>query len=190
MAVTAITGEIGSGKSTAAKLLAKLMACECFDADRVAKECWTFPHVKAEAVKRWGNDILDEAGSVIMPKVAQYVFASKSDNEFCNKLIHPLVMHALHELTLSRSNTVLEIPLLPEAGRPEWIDRAVYVEAEFQERAERCRIQRGWSVEELGRRESLLLPKSERINVCDCVINNNGDIKTLTTRLEEFIREY
>ena len=187
MTVTAITGDIGSGKSTAAKLLAGILCCERLDADSIAKSMWLHDDVKAQAVSRWGSEILDSSGKIIASRIAEHIFSAKSESDFCNGLIHPLVMAELQERTKNPHDAVVEIPLLPEAGRPSWIDRAVYITAKFEARAERCAVQRGWSVEELKRRESLLLPQSVRMSVCECVVHNDSNIHELERRLEEII---
>ena len=181
--VTAVTGDIGSGKSTAARILAKFLGCECVDADVIAKDLWTRDDVKSQAVRRWSSEILDSSGQIITSKIAERIFSAKSDYDFCNGLIHPLVMSQLYEIACGRNSVVLEIPLLPEAGRPSWVDRAVYVTAEFSLRAERCKRQRGWSCDELRRRESFLLPKSVRMSVCEYVIINDDGIDELTQKL-------
>ena len=74
MTVRAITGDIGSGKSSAAHILAGLLGCECLDADVAAKTMWQREDVKARAVSRWGNEILDMSGNVIMPIIAGRIF--------------------------------------------------------------------------------------------------------------------
>ncbi len=218
MAVTAITGDIGSGKSTAARLLAGILGCECLDADGIAKRMWLREDVKACAVRRWGSEILDPSGGIVLSRIAEHIFSSKSESDFCNGLIHPLVMAELQDITRNMStlhdkthnvselqdthdithnvselqkctqnlsDKVVEIPLLPEAGRPAWIDRAIYITAKFETRAERCKSQRGWSVDELMRRESLLLPQRERVAVCEYVIHNDGGVSELERLLAE-----
>ena len=187
MAVTAITGDIGSGKSTAAGLLAGILGCERFDADTIAKSMWLRDDVKTLAVNRWGVGILDPSGKIVLSRIAEHIFSAKSENDFCNALIHPLVMAELQEMSRKLNCAVVEIPLLSEAGRPAWIDRAIYLTADFSLRAERCRSQRGWSVEELRRRESLLLPQKLRMSVCEHVILNDSNIHELQRKLEEII---
>ena len=59
MAVTAVTGDIASGKSSLSRILARLMKCALIDADKIAAEIWTRPDVKRLFAQRWGNDILD-----------------------------------------------------------------------------------------------------------------------------------
>ena len=187
MTVTAITGDIGSGKSTAAKLLAGILGCERLDSDSIAKNMWLREDVKAQAVSRWGSEILDPSGRIILSRIAEHVFSAKSESDFCNGLIHPLVMADLQERTKNLSSAVVEIPLLPEAGRPEWADRAIYITAKFEARAQRCRSQRGWSIDELRRRESLLLPQNERIAVCEYVVSNDDGIDRLAQKLADTI---
>lgn len=187
MAVTAITGDIGSGKSTVAGLLAEILGCERLDADGIAKTMWLREDVKAQAVNRWGDEILGSSGEIVLSRIAEHIFSGKSESDFCNGLIHPLVMAELQEWTKNLSRAVVEIPLLPEAGRLSWIDRAIYITAKFEARADRCKSQRGWSVEELRRRESLLLPQSVRMSVCECVVHNDSNIHELERRLEEEI---
>lgn len=185
MAVTAITGDVGSGKSTAAKLLAGMLGCERFDADGLAKSMWLRDEVKACAVSRWGSGILDASGGIVLSRIAERVFSAKSESDFCDALIHPLVMSELRGMVRKLNTAVIEIPLLAEAGRPEWIDRAIYVTADFSLRAARCEAQRGWSVEELRRRESFLLPQGVRMAVCEYVIHNDSNIYELKRKLEE-----
>ena len=191
MAVTAVTGDIGSGKSTVSAMLAKLLECEAVDADKIAAEIWTHNDVKSSAVSRWGSGILDAHGNVIKSEIAKHVFADPEENRFVNSLIHPSVMNQLHQLAVSHngSNIVIEIPLLPETGRPFWVDRAVYVTAKFESRAERCRRSRGWSFDELRRRENLLLPQSQRISICDFIIRNESSLSDLEGQAVKFLQE-
>lgn len=188
MAVTAVTGEIGSGKSAFSAILAGLMNCALIDADKVAAEIWTRPDVKRVFARRWGNDILDSHGNIIRLKIAGHIFTDTEEHKFCNSVIHPLVMDEIFTLT-ENIDAVCEIPLLPEAGRPQWISRAVYVMADFSVRAERCRVSRGWNTEELLRREKFLLPESERLALCNYVIRNEGSLSELRGQAVKFLQE-
>lgn len=178
MAVTAVTGDIGAGKSTASKLLAKIMGCDCVSADVIALSLWGREDIIAQAVRRWGKSIIDASGAVIKAEIARRIFSSKSDYDFCNALLHPIVMLEMSSV----HDAVLEIPLLPEVGRPEWIDTVIYVTASFEVRAERCRV-RDWDAEELRRRESFLLPQKQRIGISDYVIHNDNGLPELEAQL-------
>ena len=177
----AVTGDIGAGKSTVSGIFARLMGCDTVDADVVTSELWGRDDVKSIAVSRWGSGILDADGNIIRQEIARHIFGDEEEHKFCNALIHPLVMARLRETLTARDldTAVLEIPLLPEAGRPEWVDTVVYVSADFNVRAERCRVSRGWSNDELLRREKFLLPHEARMAMCDYVIRNEGSLQEL-----------
>ena len=189
MAVIAVTGDIGAGKSTLSRMLAQLIKCPVFDADKIAAEVWTRPEVLRVFSQRWGDDILDSKGNIIRPKIAEKIFTDDEEHKFCNSVIHPLVMNEIHRLTAGNSDSVAEIPLLPETGRPEWIDRVIYVTADFGIRAERCRNSRGWTDDELRRREKFLLPQSERLRICDYVIRSENSLSELKAKAVKFLQE-
>lgn len=188
MAVIAVTGEIGSGKSTLSRILSRLKKCALIDADKTAAEVWTRPDVKRVFAQRWGNEMLDAEGNIIKAKIADKIFTDDEEHKFCDSIIHPVVMDEIHALT-ENIDAVAEIPLLPETGRPEWIDRVIYTEADFSVRAERCRNSRGWSYDELTRREKFLLPKSERLAVCDYVIRTEGSLQDLKAQAVKLLQE-
>lgn len=181
--VIAVTGDIGAGKSTAAKLLSHNLSCEYVSADVIAKSMWLRKDVKAEAVNRFGNTILDADGNINLPEISSLVFSDESNHEFVNSLIHPLVMNELEDLSREHDDIVLEIPLLFEAGHHEWVDVIVYVSADFETRARRCELQRKWSIDELIRRESFLLPHDNRIAMSDYVIHNDKGINELEEQI-------
>ena len=181
--VTAVTGDIGAGKSTAAKLLSHNLSCEYLSADFTAKSLWLREDVKASAVNHWGTGILDSHGNISIREIASLAFSDESNHEFVNSLIHPLVMNELEVLSRKYGDAVIEIPLLFEAGHHEWADVIVYVSADFQTRARRCELQRGWSIDELMRREKFLLPREERIAMSDYVIHNDKGIKELEEQI-------
>lgn len=181
--VIAVTGDIGAGKSTAAKLLAQKLSCEYLNADVIAKDLWHRDDVKAQAVNHFGKNILDSSGAVMLQKIAPLVFSDECNHKFVNALIHPLVMNELEDLSRSSSNSVVEIPLLFEAGKREFIDAVIYVAAEFALRVRRCEVQRGWSIDELMRREKFLMPRENKIAVSDYVIHNDKSISELEEQI-------
>ncbi|MBQ3645296.1 MAG: dephospho-CoA kinase [Synergistaceae bacterium] len=101
MAVMAVTGDIGAGKSTVSKLLSEKFNSEVFDADKIAKNLWELETVKNQAVSRWGKSIIDSEGNIIKSKISEFIFTNKDEWEFCNNLIHPKVMAELEKLSLN-----------------------------------------------------------------------------------------
>ena len=188
MAITAVTGDIGAGKSTVSKLLAEKLSCERLDADALVSQIWTRSEVKEFFTQRWGSKILDESGNIVKSEISRIIFTDQDEYNFCNKIIHALVMSELKEESERHERLVIEIPLLPEAGRPNWLNYAVYVTADFDLRLQRCMTQRGWDINELLRRERLLLPHDKRIACSDYIISNNGSLADLEEQAALFMK--
>ena len=187
MDVTAITGDIGAGKSTIAKLLAQKLQFELLDADRVTAELWKSEKVKAMALSRWGSEIFDASGDIIKPKISHIIFTNDDEYKFCNSFLHPLIMNELQQQARKFLHVVIEIQLLFEVGRPEWVNKVVYVTADLETRVRRCEIQRGWSVEELLRREKFLLPQEVKLSQSDYVITNDGKLSEVTDQVNKLL---
>lgn len=195
MTTAAITGDIGAGKSTAANLLAEKLSCPLLDADKIAAELWHDGKVKKIFVSRWGSEILDSSGEIIKTEISRRIFFNIEEYKFCNSILHPLVMKELgvrpprcggrEELGVKHKNLVIEIPLLFEAceKKPAWIDKIIFVTANFETRSQRCFEQRGWSVDELKRRESFLMPREKKISMSDFVIYNDGTLEELKQKI-------
>lgn len=192
-AVTAVgvTGDVGAGKSTVARLMEAAGGVR-LDADVVALALWERPDIRKSAVARWGTDILDPAGAIDRRAVATRIFSDPAEHRWCCGLLHPLVMAELERRVAGLSASqwaVVEIPLLFEAGRPDWLTFVAFVTAPREVRAERCRVQRGWDEAELRRREGFFLPSEERMKRSDFVINNAGDRDALEAEVGRILEQ-
>ena len=185
MARIALTGEIGAGKSTAAKILAEKLNYELFNADLIAKDLWQNENIKNKLISHYKNFILDENNNIDLKKLAQIIFNDNDEYKFSCKLIHPVVMSELKKI--SGYNSVIEIPLIFEAGFYDWINYILYVGADFESRLKRCELQRGWDKNELLRREKFLMPRDQRIKLSGYIIYNDGDLKDLEHEILKFI---
>ncbi|MBQ7562078.1 MAG: dephospho-CoA kinase [Synergistaceae bacterium] len=188
--IIAVTGSIGAGKSTVSKLLAEKICCERFDADSIVAELWQSGEIKSLAIKRWGNKIIDSSGNIIKSEISRQIFTHESEYKFCNDMLHSQVMSELYERAKNLTNSVLEIPLLFEAGRPSWINIIIYVRADYKIRLARCINNRGWTEQELLRRGKFLLPESIKISQSDYIIMNNKGLDDLQGEINSFVEKF
>lgn len=185
-----LTGGIGSGKSTVAKIFAELGA-KIIDADVLAREAFLDPAVRAELVTLFGERVV--TGDVIDRKaIAQIVFHDEAERERLNAIVHPWVQARRAELVeqyAAARVVVHEIPLLYEVGMGDDFDAVVVVTASEQLRAQRVFERSGLSIEEFIARDAAQLPLAEKAARADHVIANNGSFERLRRAVTALWRE-
>ena len=176
--VVGLMGGIGSGKSTVARQLAAL-GCAVIDADDLARQALNDPAVKAELAQQWGGAVLQADGSVNRREIARLVFADADKLALLESLTHPRV-HEQRQALRARFNAdpsvraiVEDCPLLLEKGIDRQCDVLVFVRASAEARAGRVAA-RGWSAEELARRERNQWPLDNKAQRADYVVENNA----------------
>lgn len=182
MTILGLTGGIASGKSFAGGLLAERGAV-VLDADRHAHAVLGEPVVLETLVGRWGESILAEDGSLRRSEVAKHVFGDSpeaiAERRFLEGLVHPRVRQRLKaELAEAAQSgvpvAVLDIPLLFEAGWADECDAVLFVDTPLEIRQQRA-AKRGWSAEELAKRETSQMPVDEKRAAADEVIPGDNE---------------
>lgn len=159
--VILIVGGIGSGKSFVAGLFEDAGGVARIDADRIGHEVLTRPEVIAELVEAFGREILDADGRIDRRAVATRVFGPgrESARAKLESISHPRIRSEIeHRIADAGKNAairaiVLDAAIGLETGWNSLADRIVYVDVPDGERLERVAKSRGWTAEELRRRE-------------------------------------
>lgn len=191
MVVVALTGGIGSGKSTVASLLAERGAV-IIDADVIAREVVAAgAPAFHEVVKRFGPGVVAGDGSLARAALAAVVFADEAARRDLNHIVHP----AVHEAMLRRSAdaaaadpdaiVVLAVPLLTEVGRDSYATAGVIVVDSPVERAiTRLVVDRGFTEDDARARTAAQATREERKAIADVVIDNSGDFNHLALEVD------
>ena len=178
--VIGIIGGIGSGKSAVAGLFSR-EGCAVIDSDALAHDVIQSPEVKAELRQWLGVGILDEQGRVNRKAVGKLVFADPKKLERLNGLIHPRIGRLRDGLMVrymadaAVKAVVWDTPLLRETGLDRECDVVIFVKATEENRRERVAKTRGWSAEELKKREKSQIGLDKKAEIADYCIDNNGD---------------
>ena len=176
--VIGMAGGVGSGKSTVARAFASV-GCLVSDSDAQAKEILTRAEIIDILVSWWGEEILTNDRAVDRSRVAAIVFADEAERRRLEGLIHPAIKQTREELVEralreGADGVVVDAPLLFEAGLDEECDAVVFVDTPRAERLRRVQGSRGWTEEELDRRERAQIGLDEKKSRSDHVIRNSG----------------
>lgn len=187
-----LTGGIGAGKSSVARLLAEHGAV-VLDADRAARavvEPGT--GALAEIVEAFGGRVLAGDGGLDRAKLAEVVFADRARRERLNAIVHPRVRAWMAERAAAApdgSIVVQDIPLLVESGLVPLFDHVVVVDASDEIRVRRLLASREMSEDQARTRMAAQAPRETRNAAADTLIDNSGDRAELGRTVDELWRE-
>ena len=186
--VIGIAGGIGSGKSEAARVLVRL-GCIAVDSDLEARQAMERPDVRARIVEWWGTSVLGPDGRVSRKALADIIFKDSEQRLRLEGLIHPLIRTKRDEVRKrakesGAAGVVIDAPLLFEAGVDAECDAVIFVDAPREARLARVKASRGWSDEELTRREQNQMPLDEKRRRSQYVVDNSGSPQDLAKAVE------
>ena len=176
-----LSGGIGSGKSTVAKILSNLGAV-VIDADVIAREVLE-PNQAGyqKAIEVFGESILDSDLRIDRKRLAELVFQNSDELAKLEAIVHPAVIarvaqirHSLPESTV----VVYDTPLLFEKNLQGQFDKVLIVVTDSEHRKARL-IERGLELTDIEARIANQATDAQRRTVADFVIENNGSLEQL-----------
>ena len=180
-----LTGGIGSGKSTAARMFADLGAT-IIDADAIAKEVLEPGQLGYESiVNKFGDEILDSSGNIDRTILAAKVFENSSKLKELEDVVHPEVAGKVQEIreSLPAGTTVIyDTPLLVEKKLQDQFDQVIVVLAPEPLRTQRL-LARGLAERDIAARMSKQATDEQRQSVANYVIDNSGTLAQLRTQV-------
>ena len=185
MLVVALTGGIGSGKSTVAQNFAELGAL-VVDADQLARmviERGTEGF--AEVLLKFGDEIIVN-GDIDRKKLAEIIFSDEAARRDLEAIIHPRVQAMFAEAVADLDHDdilIYEIPLLVETGAAEKFDFVITVESDIELRKARL-LKKGLYISQIEKRIASQASEAAREAIADAVIRNDGDEDALLRKVE------
>jgi dephospho-CoA kinase len=183
-----LTGGIGAGKSTVARML-EARGAVVFDADVLAREAvepGTPGH--AAVIERFGADVLAPGGALDREALASIVFADPAARRDLEAIVHPEVRRRFAEGTEAYRDTdrvvVFSAPLLVETGMHTAFDVLVVVSATPDMQIERLMRDRGMSEEAVRSRIDAQATPEARAEAADVVIDNEGSVEELEAQVD------
>ncbi|MBS3975216.1 MAG: dephospho-CoA kinase [Syntrophomonadaceae bacterium] len=184
MIVIGLTGGMASGKTSVARMLAKLGA-HVIDADVIAKKL-VAPGQPALRLLAdiFGPGIIQPDGKLNRGALAAIVFNDHEKLEKLNAVLHPLVIQKtmdklrIFKETQPDSVIIIDAPLLLEAGMTKLVDEVWVVIAGEEEQIKRAVNRKNLSREEAKKRLAAQMPLKEKLKYANKVIDNSGSISS------------
>jgi dephospho-CoA kinase len=180
--VLAVTGTLGSGKSTVARMFSRLGA-RVVDADAISRE-ESLPRGRAypSIVRAFGKGVLARDGTLDRMALARKVFRDAKALRTLEGIIHPLVrQRMLQEIRSAprQALVVLDVPLLFETGMERFADKVCVVYAPRAVSAARRR--------DVLRRQRIRvqMPVKEKLSRADFIIDNAGTMSRTRTQVKQ-----
>jgi dephospho-CoA kinase len=171
-----LTGNIGSGKSTVARVF-KTLGVPVFFADYEARQCYYIPDVKQQVITAFGAEAYTAKGNLNAPYIAQIVFSDSGRLKDLNDIIHPGLRVRFNEWAQKNEKrnaryVVMEAAILFESGLSEMVDAAVCVHASQKQRMTRVMRRDGMTTADIQKRMDSQWPDKRIIELSDYCIHN------------------
>ncbi|OBU05128.1 dephospho-CoA kinase [Morganella psychrotolerans] len=190
--IVALTGGIGSGKSTVADIFAGL-GVPVIDADIIARRVVEPGTTALQAIARhFGHDILTADNHLDRAALRRKIFDNPADKAWINQLLHPLIhqetQQQLHNVTAPYALWV--VPLLAENNLAPLADRVLVVDVYPHEQIART-MRRDTVTRELA--EKMLqaqASREQRLAIADDILTNHDNDDSLIPRVCALHEQY
>ena len=169
-----LTGGIGSGKSTVAKIFSTI-GIPVFYADIAAKNVMHEDVALKQKIKETFGDAAYENNTLNRKYIADIVFNDPFKLEQLNAMVHPATIAAAHQWMLQQTTpyVIKEAALFFEAGSTEGLDFIIGVYAPQHLRVQRVMQRDNVTREEVFSRMSKQINEEMKMRLCDFVIVND-----------------
>lgn len=190
MIIVGLTGSIGMGKSTAAKMFEQA-GVPVYDADETVHRLYA-GRASPLIEQAFPGTVVD--GIVDRKKLAQAVLNDSQAMKKLEAIVHPLV-HEEESLFLEQAKfdrepmVVLDIPLLFEAGGKDRVDRIVVVSAPADVQRQRVLAREGMTVEKFKSILSRQMSDHEKRAKADFIIDSNVSFEAMQEQIDLIIAQ-
>lgn len=188
MLLVGLTGGIGSGKSTVARML-EARGAVVFDADALARQAVEPGTPGHDAVvERFGANVLGPGGDLDREALASIVFADPAARRDLEAIVHPEVRRLFAEGSEAYRDddvvVVFSAPLLVETGMHTAFEVLVVVSTPVETQIERLLRDRGMREDSIRSRIAAQAPLEEKAAVADVIVDNEGTLEELEAQVD------
>ena len=193
MYVVALTGGIGSGKSEASKLFASL-GVPVVDTDVIAHQLTTSDSPLLADIRRtFGASFFNADSSLNRAKLRTHIFNDANERVKLEQLLHPAIhQKALQTLQKNQQELhphyqLLVVPLLFESNRYQsTVNKTLVIDCDESLQISRAMQRSQLTEDEVKKLMRAQIPRENRRNLADEIIDNSGTVSELTQKINDF----
>ena len=190
--ILGITGSIGSGKTTAAKIFSRYHFNR-IGADEISHELMrNNKDLKNKLIKIFGRDILGRNKSIDRKKLGKIVFGDKNKLKKLNLVMHPVIIKEIKKRIKKTqkecgndAGIVIDVPLLLESDAKNLVDKILVVKPSIKT----IEKNKNFSKEEIKKISRFQMPLEEKLRHADFVISNDGGLNHLKKEIAGIIKK-
>ncbi len=212
MRIIGLTGGIGTGKSTVARILEQ-HGIPVADADQLARQALAVGSpIRERVLERYGPTLQTQDGDLDRSRLGAIVFADPGERLWLEEQIHPFVktelrhfleahgasaplrewVDALHRLKNDRGTegspaVCLMIPLLFEAHMEDWVSEIWVVTCTPEQQQQRLSLRDPLTTEQIEARIASQWPLAEKVRRADVVLDNSGSLSDLQRQVQQVL---
>jgi dephospho-CoA kinase len=192
--IVGIVGGVGAGKSSVVQHV-KSFRLFVIDADRIGHRQLQVSDILDQIVEAFGSQVLDSTGRIDRPSLAAVVFGDSLESTRrrtqLNEIMHPAIreeiLRQIQSAPQDAEIIILDAALLLEAGWADVCEAIIFVDTPLAIRQERVAVTRGWSVEELERREASQWSLHRKRECSHYVVDNSGTPQNAAVQMEKIL---
>lgn len=188
MKTIGVTGGIGSGKSTIARII-HLLGYPVYIADTEASRLMNEnPVIRKQLTDRFGTSIYTSDGKLDKPLLASLIFKSPKALSEVNHIVHPVVIQDFQDWCSKQNNSLafFESAILFEAGLNKYFEYIICVTAPRDLRIQRVKIRDQATTEQIHERMNNQMDDAEKCKRSDFVIHNDN-LKPVIRQIQDII---
>lgn len=200
MILICLTGSIATGKTTISNFMAK-KGCILIDTDLVVHNMYNSGTEASKKIQNeFGDDCINEDGSVNRKKLGDIVFENKDKLKKLNEIIHPLVREEVFRQTdiykqIEKENNlnlivVYVIPLFFETGSNYPVDYILVSHCSEENQLKRLIKRNNFTKEEAINRIKSQIPINEKMSKANFLINTNESISSIKKQVSDLLSKF
>ena len=180
-----LTGGIGSGKSTVAKMF-ELLHIPVFYADAASKKLYQTDQELIASIKKYFGEDLYVNGQLDKQKLASIVFSDPSKLELLNQLVHPPTIRDAENWMKKQTSpyVIKEAALIFESGSSAGLDFVIGIKAPLHLRIKRVMERDHVTRDEVLSRMNRQIDEDIKMRLCDFIIDNSEQVLVIPQVLE------